>query len=144
MLTLLRLLRMLAVRLSPRAVTRIGNGLDQFASAEQVWVDFFGRPASTLPAPAVLTQRTGAPVVPLFTHRQADGTHAIEIHPALPFEECGDRDLTIEHNTQQYTAVIEAAIRRHPEQWTWIHRRRKAPDLAPRRPEVPTATESDD
>lgn len=99
--------------------------LDQFASAEQVWVEFFGRPASTLPAPAVLTQRTGAPVLPIFAHRRADGTHGIEIFPVLPFEECGDRDRTIKHNTQRYTGVIEAAVRRHPEQWTWIHRRWK-------------------
>lgn len=103
--------------------------LDQHASAEQVWVDFFGRPASTLPAPAVLTRRTGAPVVPVFTHRAPDGTHVIEIHPALVFEERGDRDWTTVHNTQRYTAVIEAAIRKRPEQWTWIHRRWKEPRL---------------
>ena len=90
---------------------------------------FFGRPASTLPVLAVLTQRTGAPVVPVFTHRQADGGHVIEIQPALPFEEPEDRDRTLEHNTQRYTTVIEAAIRRHPEQWTWIHKRWKGPQL---------------
>lgn len=103
--------------------------LDQYASAEQVWVEFFGRPASTLPAPAVLTQRTGAPVVPVFTHRQIDGTHVVEIQPAVPFEEHEDRDQMIEHNTQRYTAVIEAAIRQHPEQWTWVHKRWKGPQL---------------
>ncbi len=118
--------------------------LDQYASSEQFWVEFFGRPASTLSAPAVLTQRTGAPVVPGFTHRDSDGTHVIEIQPVLPFEERGNRDQTIEHNTQRYTALIEAAIRRHPEQWTWIHRRWKGPQLAPRRPKVPTSTESND
>jgi len=104
--------------------------LDQYASSEQIWPEFFGRPASTLSAPAILTQRTGAPVIPIFTHRATDGTHVIEIHPALPFEERGNRDQTIEHNTQRYTAVIEAAIRRHPEQWTWIHKRWKEPRLA--------------
>ena len=101
--------------------------LDQHASAEQLWVDFFGRSASTLSAPAILTQRTGAPVVPIFTHRDSDGTHVIEIQPAMSFEELEDRDQTIEHNTQRYTAVIEAAIRRHPEQWTWLHKRWKRP-----------------
>ncbi len=117
--------------------------LDQYASAEQVWVEFFGRSASTLPAPAVLTQRTGAPVVPVFTHRQADGTHVVEIQPALVFEEYEDRDQTIEHNTQRYTAVIETAIRRHPEQWTWIHKRWKGPQLArtlQKKPMDPTKT----
>lgn len=107
--------------------------LDQHASNELVWVDFFGRSASTLPALAVLAQRTGAPVVPVFTHRKPDGSHVITIQPAVPFEEMDDRNEAVEHNTQRYTTLIEAAIRQHPEQWTWIHERWKAPQLAPRR-----------
>lgn len=116
--------------------------LDQHSSTEQVWVDFFGRSASTLPALAVLAQRTGAPVVPVFTHREPDDSHIITIQPAVPFEEMDDRNEAVEHNTQRYTALIEAAIRQHPEQWTWIHERWKAPQLTPRRPEASAGTES--
>lgn len=108
--------------------------LDQHSSTESVWVDFFGRSASTLPGLAVLAQRTGAPVIPVFTHREPDGSHLISIQPAVPFEEKGARQEAVEHNTQRYTKVIEAAIRRHPEQWTWIHERWKKPQLdLPRR-----------
>lgn len=103
----------------------VGFILDQHARLDAVWVDFFGRPAATLRSMAVLAQRTGARVVPAFTWRQADNSHVIEVQPGLDFESVGDPEADIRHNTERYTALIEAAVRRHPEQWTWIHRRWK-------------------
>ena len=103
----------------------VGFVLDQHARLDGVRVDFFGRPASTLRSLAVLAERTGVPVVPIFASRGADGTHLVEVQPALEYEDTGDAEESILHNTQRYTSIIEEAIRRHPDQWTWIHRRWK-------------------
>ena len=45
-----------------------------------VFVDFFGRSASTAPGPAVLARRTGAAIVPMFIVRNPDDTQTIRIH----------------------------------------------------------------
>ncbi len=127
-------LKILTRRDSPRELLKalkhnelLGVILDQHAHSNGVWVEFFGRQASTLNILASLARSSGAPVVPMFTRRLADGTHLIEALPAIPFEERESRDETLAHNTQRYTAVIEQAVRATPEQWTWIHKRWKPP-----------------
>ena len=102
----------------------VGVLLDQNASRrEGVFVPFFGRPASTSKGLALLAMRTRAPVVPIFAHREADGRHLVAIHPALEASGTPERDRAIIDLTMRCNAAIEAAIRRTPEQWLWIHRR---------------------
>ena len=101
----------------------LGFILDQNALAhEGVFVDFFGKPACTTPGLAFLSAHSQAPVVPVFMHRKLDGTHRLEILPAL--EPPSDREPdTVREATQRYTRIIEDVIRQHPEQWIWMHRR---------------------
>jgi len=100
----------------------VGILLDQNASrAEGVFVPFFGMPASTSKALAVISLRTGAPVVPIFIRRTGGGRHRVWSDPPIPVPPDG--------NVAEYTAAfnrsIEAAIRQAPEQWFWVHRRWK-------------------
>lgn len=98
--------------------------LDQNASRrEGVFVPFFGRLASTSRAMAVLARRTGAPVLPIFTRREADGRHRVIIHPPLPPLPMNAGEAAVVDLTARCTAAIEAAIREAPEQWLWIHAR---------------------
>ncbi len=110
-----------------RALARgelVGFALDQNATrAQGVFVDFFGRPASTLRSLAQLAILSGAPVVPAIPWRAEDGTHVLELHPEIPLEERESREETVRHMTAVYTAALEAAIRRHPAQWFWTHKR---------------------
>lgn len=101
----------------------LGFILDQNALAhEGVFVDFFGKPACTSPGLAFLSAHSQAPVVPAFMHRKLDGTHRLEILPAL--DPPSDREpATLREATQRYTRAIEDVIRQHPEQWIWMHRR---------------------
>jgi KDO2-lipid IV(A) lauroyltransferase len=93
-------------------------------------VDFFGRPATTAPGPATYALRTGAAIVPMFCVRQADGRLKAIFEPPMKLVRTGDRAQDVLVNTQRITKVVEEAIRRHPEQWMWIHRRWKsAPPL---------------
>lgn len=99
--------------------------LDQHASARRAErVPFFGRPAATSPDLARLARLTRAPVVPVFVRREGRG-HVVRVEPALELPDTGDEAADVRAGTAQCAAVVEAAIRRTPEQWLWIHRRWK-------------------
>ncbi|MFQ5911989.1 MAG: lysophospholipid acyltransferase family protein [Nitrospinota bacterium] len=90
---------------------------------EGVFVDFFGKPASTTSLPALLALRTGAAVFPGFILRQAPFRHRMVFGPEIPTIETGDLRADVEANTAQYTQAVEDAIRSHPDHWLWMHRR---------------------
>ncbi|MGD9726046.1 MAG: LpxL/LpxP family Kdo(2)-lipid IV(A) lauroyl/palmitoleoyl acyltransferase [Nitrospiraceae bacterium] len=88
-----------------------------------VFVPFFGVPAASLTATARLAKLTGAPVVPCFYFRRADRTgYDIHVEPALQEYPSGDPTV----DTARINELIEAAVRRHPEQYLWQHRRFKS------------------
>lgn len=98
----------------------VGILLDQNATrAEGVFAPFFGSPASTSKGLALLALRTGAPVVPIFLRREPDGRHCMDVGAAVPPPEDGQ----IATYTSAFNRVLEAAIRRTPEQWFWMHDR---------------------
>jgi KDO2-lipid IV(A) lauroyltransferase len=72
-----------------------------------------------------LALATGAPVVPLSSWREPDGTHVLRFEEALTQIACEGAEEAIAKNTREYNAFIERAILRHPEQWFWFHRRWK-------------------
>lgn len=92
---------------------------------EGVFVPFFGRLASTHYGPAMLALRAGVPVVPAFGVRLSDGRARITYEPPIeppPGRELRERTWLL---TAALTARIEAAVRRTPEQWFWVHKRWK-------------------
>ncbi|MGH7368733.1 MAG: lysophospholipid acyltransferase family protein [Candidatus Rokuibacteriota bacterium] len=98
----------------------VGILLDQNATrAEGVFVPFFGSPASTSKGLALLALRTGAPVVPVFLRREPAGRHCMEVGAPLP----PPPDGLVTTYTTTFNRVIEATIRRAPEQWLWMHDR---------------------
>lgn len=98
----------------------VGILLDQNATrAEGVFVPFFGSPASTSKGLALLALRTGAPVVPIFLRREPDGRHCMDVGAAVP----PPADGQIATYTSAFNRVLEATIRRTPEQWFWMHDR---------------------
>ncbi len=118
------------VRRTLRRGEAVGMLLDQNAlRRERVFVPFLGRPAATNFGLAMLALKSGAPVLPAFSARGADGRHRAWIGPPIPPAEEGDRQARIGVTTARYTAAIEAAVRRHPEQWFWVHNRwKRSPD----------------
>ncbi len=102
-----------------------------FGLKQGVFAPFFGVTTATLTATARLAARSGAPVVPYFPIRKADGSgFEIRILPALTDFPSGDdvRDAT------RVNALLEAVVREHPAQYLWVHRRFKTqpPDEPPR------------
>lgn len=100
--------------------------LDQFMGPPiGVRTTFFGRETGTAAGLALMAGRTGAPVIPSYTYRRADGRVAAVFEAPIPFLDDGPRERYISGMTQAYTDKIESVVRRHPEQWMWIHRRWK-------------------
>lgn len=98
---------------------------DEKKTKSDIFVDFFGYPAPTAPGPAVLSLRTGAPLLPVFIVRKDDGLNHIYIEPRLELSLNGDRTNDIHTIVASYTKVIEAFIKRYPDQWFWINDRWK-------------------
>lgn len=104
---------------------RVGIAGEQDAGAQGLFLPFFGTPASTALGPARFAYRSGAMIVVGFDRRVRAGRHAIVLHepifadPGQPEEEETQRILSL------YTGLLEDFVRRHPEQWFWMHRRWK-------------------
>ena len=92
---------------------------------EGVFVDFFGRPACTTNGLALLTLHTGAPVIPVFLVRMESGKYKLIIGKEVKIINTGNRNMDILTNTQNFTRIIEAFVRRYPDQWFWVHQRWK-------------------
>lgn len=104
----------------------LGLLIDQDTKVQGVFVPFFGRPAFTPRAAADLALRFGAPVVVGSIHRKAPGAgegHRVELLE-IPFPaDPPDREAEVVRLTAACTAALEAAIRRHPAEWVWMHER---------------------
>jgi KDO2-lipid IV(A) lauroyltransferase len=109
----------------------VGMLLDQDAGKHGVFVPLFGRPASTLPTAAEIALRSGARLVCSATWRdESAGVHRLRLGRIITVSRWkGPRDehydAEVRRITAEYTAEIEAAVREHPEQWLWLHRRWK-------------------
>lgn len=90
------------------------------------FVKFFGVTACTASGLARVALRTGAAVLPGFClWEETERQYVLHFGPELSFARSGDEEADILAATQQCNDVLEAWIRRYPEQWLWIHRRWK-------------------
>ena len=98
-------------------------------------MDFFGRPASTHKAVALMAMEFDAVMavlgvppfhgqgVPLCPPAGMDGTYyAIEVEDVIDPRDYADRTDAVKAITQRYTSALVRLIRRHPEQYFWLHR----------------------
>ena len=99
----------------------VGILVDQNAAPEEgVFVPFFGVPACAHAGLAKLAARSGAAVIPGFALWSAgERRYVLRFDPALDLS--GDAAA----DTARIQKAIEDAIRQHPGQWLWIHRRWK-------------------
>ena len=135
---------------------KVATLADQDAGPRGVFVDFFGRPASTHKAIALMAIEFDAVmlVIGIPRVRRADYPQRADYDPPSPLSplfyhvQCADiidpRDYCDDPNavkaiTARYTTALEKLIRRHPEQYFWLHRRWKHQPKAKGRPSEPKA-----
>lgn len=99
---------------------------DQDAGQRGLFVDFFGRPASTHKAMALLCLEHRVPIVVAGTPRVGEPMQFQVVVTDVIFpEEYEDRPDAIRAITQRLTTALESIIRCYPEQYFWLHRRWK-------------------
>lgn len=102
--------------------------IDQHAQKRGMMVDFFGRPASTHTAVALLPLVTRLPLCFGCCIRTGPMRYTVHAVGPIPVERTGDKDEDIARLLRRLNEELEAVIRRFPEQYLWSHRRwRPAP-----------------
>jgi KDO2-lipid IV(A) lauroyltransferase len=122
----------------------VGLVIDQDVSQEDaVFVEFFGIKASTTPVASLIGLKTGAVLVPIFSHPLDNGRYRCFYEKPLdPDDFAGvDRQQAVFQMTQHCARVLEEQVRRHPQYWLWMHRRWKTrPPEEREGPELDSAT----
>jgi len=103
----------------------IGFVMDQSRPGEPK-LPFFGRPAKTNTSLAAIWRKCPAPLVPAMLHR-IPGTRRMEIEflPEIKLETTDDEAADIQRHSTVFNGAVEAIIRRHPDQYFWMHARWK-------------------
>jgi len=93
-------------------------------NASEIFVPFFGHPCGCVLGPAVIHERTGAPVIPAYTVWLAPGKYRIIV--GAPLTKVAGYEDSPEGMTRAINESLEAIIRQYPEQWLWLHDRWKS------------------
>jgi KDO2-lipid IV(A) lauroyltransferase len=112
----------------------VGILIDQSTlRSEGVEIDFLGHRAMATPSAAMLARRFNTPVLPAFCLRQRDGQLVLAVQPPLALARTNDRQADMVENTQIMNDAVAEAIRSHPDQWFWFHKKwkRHYPELYP-------------
>jgi KDO2-lipid IV(A) lauroyltransferase len=110
---------------------------DQDAGRKGLFVDFFGRPASTYKSIGLLAMSTGAPIIVGYARRRGNAArYDIGVQRIIHPEEWEQQDEPLKWITQTYTSAIESTTREDPEQYLWIHRRWKSKPKSRRKASV--------
>ena len=112
---------------SMRAGDTVGILMDTNMTPPQgVFVPYFGVQACTASGLARVALKTDAAVLPGFLLWDEDRkSYVLRFGERMELVRTGDAEVDIVENTAKFTAAIEAAVRRNPEQWLWMHRRWK-------------------
>ena len=88
-----------------------------------LFIDFFGRPASTTPALATLAFRSGAPIVPVFSWFRPDGRLHVSYRAPIRATRRGSIEDDVLDLMRTCTRLLEEEIRQRPGSWLWMHDR---------------------
>jgi len=104
--------------------TSIGMLPDQ-STMKGLSIDFFGRPATTTPVPAILAINYKRPIVVVACCRTKDNKYdGFVSDPIFPGEYTSEKE-EITRITKEITREMEIIIRKYPEQYLWMHNRWK-------------------
>lgn len=105
----------------------LGLFCDQHAGDNGLRLPFFGQDCSTSKAPAVYALRFHAPLHLAICYRTGLARWRIEVSPEIPTYEPDGTPRSLADIMTDVNRGFEAAIRRDPANWFWVHKRWKPP-----------------
>jgi KDO2-lipid IV(A) lauroyltransferase len=99
---------------------------DQNAGSKGIFVDFFGRKASTYKSIGLIAMQYEVPVVIGYARRDGTRFHfKVGVQDIIYPKDWKDEADPLRYITQRYTSAIEDMVRAAPGQYLWVHRRWK-------------------
>lgn len=98
---------------------------DQRGPEDSLKLEFFGKLTSVFVGPAVLSLKTGAPIIYCIPVRQNDYSYKAETFEVDQQDLTGSYEERIKQLTEKLLRYLEQVITEHPEQWLWMHDRWK-------------------
>jgi KDO2-lipid IV(A) lauroyltransferase len=108
----------------------MGVLIDQDTNVEGVFADFLGHPAFTPSSAVRFAMRLGIPIFVAVTARVAGDKHHVYVSEELIPVNTGDINADLVTNIRRINDIIGNYIRKHPEQWVWMHERWKTAPCA--------------
>ena len=103
----------------------VGILSDQDAGKNGMFVDFFGRPTSYHSGPFEMAKHMDSLILPNFIVRARGPYHKVFLEEYIDFRKTKGPD-DIRENVQRYANLLEAYVRKYPDQWLWLHKRWKS------------------
>lgn len=126
----------------------VGMLCDQDAGSRGMFVEFFGKEASTFKSIALLSLEYEALLCVGYARRLPDelddaywSRFEVGCEEIIDPLECISQD-PLREITQKYTSALERVVRLAPEQYFWVHRRWKSEPRKRKRKKVPSIQES--
>jgi lauroyl/myristoyl acyltransferase len=91
--------------------------LDRPLGRDRVDVSFFGRRTGFLRSPAMIGYLSGAPLLPAFVIRQADGRFCASLGEPIVVDAARPTEDSVRDATQDFAAQLESQIRVNPHLW---------------------------
>ena len=95
---------------------------DQYAGRAGIRVPFFGQHTAMFRGPALMALRSGAPMVFVTPLRRDDGTYDVSVEQ-VDTTPTDNLEADVMRITSAWVQRLEVAVRAHPEQYLWHHRR---------------------
>lgn len=124
----------------------LGLLADQHAGDHGLRLPFFGHECSTSTAPAVFALRYNCPLHTGFCYRVGLARWRIEFNPEIPVRDAEGNARPIADIMLEVNRAFEAAVRRDPANWFWVHQRWKPsvrPSVAKQISTAPVSSNSD-
>lgn len=99
---------------------------DQADIKHGIFCSFLGRAAYTSPLAALLSYKTGAPIILVTTTRTEKG-YLVKCHKTLFANRNLPQEVSIQEVTEKLLHHFEKSILKDPTSWLWIHNRWKLP-----------------
>ena len=100
---------------------------DQHGGDRGLWLPFLGHPCSCNTAAALMAVRYHAALRSAVCYRTGLARWRVEIEPEIPTRDASGNARPIREIQREINGRLEAAIRRDPANWFWVHRRWKPP-----------------